>query len=57
MENIPKNCGQCQFAKEQYSIVGTTRFEAVTCIKLNCGTLRFELNKRCPLKNHNKRKI
>ena len=48
-QSVPKSCGECEFSKGQYNIFGTERFDAVTCVKLNCGTLRFERNKRCPL--------
>lgn len=48
-----RNCGECEFAKEQYNLFGVTNFYAVTCTKLNCGTKRFEINYRCPLKEEN----
>lgn len=47
-----KNCGKCPWSKEQYSIYGDTNFNSVTCTKLNCGTARFEINNRCPMKEY-----
>lgn len=47
--NKPTNCGECNFSEEQRTLHGESRYECVTCVELNCGTSRFEINKRCPL--------